>query len=136
MVKNYEEELYKKVIKIKDDLYYRKELQNDLLIKIVLSVSGVSHKRDGASEIRAVRYNLDDDLVLFSDGLEYPLEDIINFKIDLPKTWWCMNIVKMVYHLPNSNKIKTKYKDDLNDPSTSHMCNLLRDLVDRKIIQF
>lgn len=85
MIKNYEEELYKKVLKIKDDLYYRKELQNDLLTKIVLSVSGVSHKRDGASEIRAVRYNLDDNLVLFSDGLEYPLEDIINFKIDLPK---------------------------------------------------
>lgn len=136
MIKNYEDALYRKVLEIKDNLYYQKEIENDLITKVVLSVSGVYHKRDGAPEIKAVRYNLDDDLVLFSDGLEYPLKDIINFRIDLPKTWWCMNILKMIYHLPNSSKIKAKYKDDLNGPETSPMCNLLRDLVERKIIQF
>lgn len=136
MIKDFEEELYRKVLEVKDNLYYQKPLNNDLITKVVLSVSGVYHKRDGASEIKAVRYNLDDDLVLFSDGLEYPLKDIINFRITLPKTWWCMNILKMIYHLSNSSKIKTKYKEDLNGPSTSPMCNLLRDLVDRKIIQF
>lgn len=136
MIKNFEEELYRKVLEAKDNLYYQKPLNNDLITKVVLSVSEVYHKRDGASEIKAVRYNLDDDLVLFSDGLEYPLKDIINFRITLPKTWWCMNILKMIYHLQNSSKIKTKYKDDLNGPDSSPMCNLLRDLVDRKIIQF
>lgn len=136
MIKNFEEELYRKVLEVKDNLYYQKPLNNDLITKVVLSVSGVYHKRDGASEIKAVRYNLDDDLVLFSDGLEYPLKDIINFRITLPKTWWCMNILKMIYHLPNSSKIKTKYKDDLNGPDSSPMCSLIRDLVARKIIQF
>ena len=136
MIKNFEEELYRKVLEIKDNLYYQKPLNDDLITKVVLSVSGVYHKRDGASEIKAVRYNLDDDLVLFSDGLEYPLKDIINFRITLPKTWWCMNLVKMAYHLPNSNKIKLKYVDDLNGPESSTICNLLRDLTARKIIQF
>lgn len=49
MIKNFEEELYRKVLEVKDNLYYQKPLNNDLITKVVLSVSGVYHKRDGAS---------------------------------------------------------------------------------------